>query len=69
MNRLWFFLTNMTEHGSANGDGIFMAPIGWFWGGAVWLNSLAWFLIEDRAKLAAYRIFNREIPGLLEKHP
>ncbi len=49
--------------------GIFMAPIGWFWGGTVWLYSLAWFLIEDRAKLAAYRIFNREIPGLLEKHP
>jgi H+-transporting ATPase len=38
--------------------GILMAPIGWGWGLAVWGYALAWFLLNDRVKLAAYRIFN-----------
>lgn len=37
--------------------GVFMAPIGWGWGLAVWVYALAWFMVNDRIKLAAYRIF------------
>ncbi|ABB33702.1 plasma-membrane proton-efflux P-type ATPase [Geobacter metallireducens RCH3] len=47
--------------------GLFMAPIGWAWGGIVWAYALVWFVIEDRVKLGAYRIFDRRAPGLLEK--
>jgi H+-transporting ATPase len=36
--------------------GLFMAPIGWFWAGVVWVYALAWFLVNDAVKLAAYRI-------------
>ncbi|MGE3806285.1 MAG: plasma-membrane proton-efflux P-type ATPase [Gemmataceae bacterium] len=46
--------------------GIFMAPLGWFWALVVWGYALTWFLIEDGAKLLAYRIFDLEAPGLLE---
>ena len=35
-----------------------MPPIGWGWALAVWGYALAWFLVNDRIKLAAYRIFN-----------
>jgi len=45
--------------------GVFMAPIGWGWALAVWGYALIWFLINDRAKLAAYRIFDQREPGLL----
>jgi H+-transporting ATPase len=45
--------------------GVFMTPIGWGWALAVWGYALFWFLINDRAKIAAYRIFDREAPGLL----
>jgi len=38
--------------------GILMTPIGWGWGLAVWGYALAWFLLNDRIKLAAYRIFD-----------
>ena len=38
--------------------GIFMTPIGWGWGLAIWGYASAWFLLNDRIKLAAYRIFN-----------
>jgi H+-transporting ATPase len=47
--------------------GILMTPIGWGWGLAVWGYALAWFLVNDRVKLAAYRIFDRYQPGLLLK--
>ena len=47
--------------------GILMTPIGWGWGLAVWGYALAWFLVNDRIKLAAYRIFNLHEPGLLVK--
>jgi H+-transporting ATPase len=38
--------------------GILMPPIGWVWALAVWAYALAWFLVNDRVKLAAYRIFD-----------
>jgi H+-transporting ATPase len=38
--------------------GILMTPIGWGLGAAVWGYALAWFLVNDRIKLVAYRIFN-----------
>jgi H+-transporting ATPase len=47
--------------------GLFMAPIGWQWAAVVWLYALAWFLVNDRVKLAAYRIFGHQQPGLLAK--
>ncbi len=37
--------------------GLFMSPIGWRWAGFVWVYALAWFLVNDRVKLLAYRIF------------
>jgi H+-transporting ATPase len=47
--------------------GVLMTPIGWGWGLAVWGYALAWFLVNDRIKLAAYRIFSFHEPGLLAK--
>jgi len=38
--------------------GVFMPPIGWHWALAVWGYALAWFVVNDRIKLAAYRIFD-----------
>jgi H+-transporting ATPase len=38
--------------------GLFMPPISWGWAGLVWGYSLVWFLINDRVKLLAYRIFD-----------
>jgi H+-transporting ATPase len=38
--------------------GLFMPPIGWVWAIMVWGYSLAWFLVNDRVKLLAYRIFD-----------
>jgi H+-transporting ATPase len=45
--------------------GVFMAPIGWKWALLVWGYALAWFLVNDRVKLLAYRIFDPEQPPLL----
>ena len=45
--------------------GLFMAPIGWRWAACVWAYALAWFLVNDRVKLAAYRVFDLAQPGLL----
>ena len=36
--------------------GLFMPPIGWGWALAVWGYALAWFVVNDRIKLVAYRI-------------
>jgi H+-transporting ATPase len=47
--------------------GLFMPPIGWSWALLVWGYAIAWFLLNDRVKLAAYRIFNLEHPGFLTK--
>jgi H+-transporting ATPase len=38
--------------------GVFMTPLGWKWAGFVWGYALIWFLINDRVKLLAYRIFD-----------
>jgi len=38
--------------------GFFMTPLGWGWAGFVWGYALVWFLINDRIKLFAYRIFD-----------
>ncbi len=38
--------------------GLFMTPLGWGWAGFVWGYALVWFLINDRLKLLAYRIFD-----------
>jgi H+-transporting ATPase len=47
--------------------GLFMTPLGWQWAGFVWAYALAWFVINDRIKLAAYKIFGREHSELLIK--
>jgi H+-transporting ATPase len=39
--------------------GFLMAPLGWGWALFVWGYGLAWFLINDRIKLLAYRILDR----------
>jgi H+-transporting ATPase len=38
--------------------GVFMTPLGWGWALFVWGYALAWFLLNDRVKLLAYRIFD-----------
>jgi H+-transporting ATPase len=38
--------------------GVFMTPIGWRWAALIWAYALVWFLINDRIKLAAYRLLD-----------
>jgi H+-transporting ATPase len=45
--------------------GVFMPPLGWHWALFVWGYALAWFVVNDRIKLAAYKVFGREGEGLL----
>jgi H+-transporting ATPase len=47
--------------------GFLMAPISWEWVLLIWVYALAWFLVNDRIKLAAYRIFSARHLGLLAK--
>jgi H+-transporting ATPase len=47
--------------------GLFMTPIGWGWAAFIWAYAFAWLLVNDEVKLAAYRIFNPQEPGLLTK--
>jgi H+-transporting ATPase len=35
-----------------------MPPIGWGWALTVWGYALAWFFVNDRIKLGAYRILD-----------
>jgi H+-transporting ATPase len=49
--------------------GLFMTPLGWRWAGFVWAYAVAWFLINDRVKLLAYRIIDPTKPPLLAKRP
>ncbi len=35
--------------------GLMMAPIGWEWSAVIWIYALAWFVVNDRIKLWAYR--------------
>lgn len=47
--------------------GVFMPPLGWNWALFVWGDALAWFFIEDRVKLLAYRIVDRRPSGWLSR--
>ncbi len=47
--------------------GLFMTPLGWGWALFVWGYALVWFLVNDRVKLAAYRIFDPTRAPLLSK--
>ncbi|MDD2336702.1 MAG: plasma-membrane proton-efflux P-type ATPase [Geobacteraceae bacterium] len=47
--------------------GLFMAPIGWGWALFVWGYALAWFFVNDRMKLFAYRIFDPTEDSLLSR--
>ena len=49
--------------------GLFMTPLGWGWALFVWGYALAWFLVNDRVKLLAYRIFDPTSDPLLAKKP
>ncbi|MFZ0912447.1 MAG: DUF2934 domain-containing protein, partial [Candidatus Korobacteraceae bacterium] len=49
--------------------GLFMTPLGWGWAAFVWGYALAWFLLNDRVKLLAYRIFDPTKAPLLAKRP
>jgi H+-transporting ATPase len=46
--------------------GLFMTPLGWGWGLFVWGYALAWFLVNDRVKLLAYRFLD---PVKVERKP
>jgi len=45
--------------------GVFMPAIGWRWAMLIWGYALAWFLVNDRIKLWAYKIFDQQGAGLL----
>ncbi len=49
--------------------GLFMTPLGWGWALFVWGYALAWFLLNDRVKLIAYRVFDSTAAPLLAKNP
>jgi H+-transporting ATPase len=49
--------------------GLFMTPLGWGWALFVWGYALAWFLVNDRVKLLAYRVFDPTAAPLLGKAP
>jgi H+-transporting ATPase len=49
--------------------GIFMTPLSWGWAAFVWGYALAWFLVNDRVKLLAYRIFDPTKAPLLGRKP
>jgi H+-transporting ATPase len=35
-----------------------MTPLGWGWALFVWAYAVAWFLLNDRVKLLAYRVLD-----------
>jgi H+-transporting ATPase len=49
--------------------GLLMTPLGWGWALFVWGYALAWFLLNDRVKLLAYRVFDPTKAPLLAKKP
>ncbi len=49
--------------------GLFMTPLGWSWALLVWGYALVWFLVNDRLKLLAYRIFDPTHAPLLGRNP
>src|SRR5277367_3481384 len=46
--------------------GLFMTPLGWGWALFVWGYTVAWFMVNDRVKLFAYRLFD---PAKVESAP
>ena len=40
--------------------GLFMTPLGWGWAAFVWGYALIWALVNDRAKLLAYAILDKQ---------
>ena len=49
--------------------GLFMTPLGWGWALSVWGYALIWFLVSDRVKLLAYRVFDPTAAPLLARKP
>ena len=49
--------------------GLFMTPLGWGWALFVWGYALVWFLVSDRVKLLAYRVFDPTAAPLLARKP
>jgi H+-transporting ATPase len=49
--------------------GLFMTPLGWGWALFVWGYALVWFLVSDRVKLLAYRVFDPTAAPLLAREP
>jgi H+-transporting ATPase len=49
--------------------GVFMTPLGWGWAAFVWGYALTWFLVNDRVKLVAYRIFDPAKASVPAKKP
>jgi H+-transporting ATPase len=47
--------------------GLFMTPLGWGWALFAWGYALAWFLVNDRVKLFAYRVFDPTAAPLLAR--
>jgi H+-transporting ATPase len=48
--------------------GVFMTPLGWGWAAFVWGYAIVWFLVSDRVKLFAYRVFDpTDVPLLTRK--
>ena len=47
--------------------GLLMTPLGWGWALFVWGYALAWFLLNDRVKLLAYRVFDPPAASVLPK--
>jgi H+-transporting ATPase len=45
--------------------GLFMSPISWKWALLIWGYALAWFVVNDFIKLAAYRVFDPLGKGFL----
>ena len=40
-----------------------MTPLGWGWALFVWVYAIAWFLLNDRLKLLAYKISTLKRPS------
>jgi len=49
--------------------GLFMTPLGWGWALFAWGYALVSFLVNDRVKLLAYRIFDPVTVPLLGRQP
>ncbi len=55
---LWSAVVSKLLATAAAVYGVFMTSIGWKWTLLIWGYALVWFLINDRLKLLAYRIFD-----------